>query len=77
MTWPGTRRGCGGQASRRSYQQVFEFGFYRVTPRLLLDLPFKWRDLVPGAAVCCVAALIVHAVLSFFLRNWLAEYGHA
>jgi hypothetical protein len=24
-----------------------------------------------------VAALIVHAVLSFFLRNWFAEYGHA
>jgi uncharacterized BrkB/YihY/UPF0761 family membrane protein len=56
---------------------LLEFGFYLVTPRLLLDLPFKWRDLVPGAAVCCVAALIVHAVLSFFLRNWFSEYGHA
>ena len=41
---------------------VLEFGFFLVTPRLLLDLPFKWRDLVPGAAVCTVAAAIVHAV---------------
>jgi uncharacterized BrkB/YihY/UPF0761 family membrane protein len=56
---------------------VLEFGFFLVTPRLLLDLPFKWRELVPGAAVCTVAAVIVHTVLSFFLRNWFGEYGHA
>ena len=56
---------------------LLEFGFYLVTPRLLLDLPFKWRDLVPGALVCCVAALILHVVLSFFLRKWFGEYGHA
>jgi hypothetical protein len=43
---------------------ALEFGFFLVTPRLLLDLPFKWRDLVAGAAVCTVAAAIVHAVLS-------------
>jgi uncharacterized BrkB/YihY/UPF0761 family membrane protein len=54
-----------------------EFGFFLVSPRLLLDLPFKWRDLVPGAAVCTGAAAAVHAVLIFFLRNWFAEYGHA
>jgi uncharacterized BrkB/YihY/UPF0761 family membrane protein len=56
---------------------VLEFGFFLLTPRLLLDLPFKWRDLIPGAAVCTVAAAIVHALLSFFLRNWIGEYGHA
>jgi uncharacterized BrkB/YihY/UPF0761 family membrane protein len=56
---------------------ALEFGFFLVSPRLLLDLPFKWRDLVPGAAVCSVAAAVVHAVLIFFLRNWLSEYGHA
>ena len=56
---------------------TLEFGFFLVTPRLLLDLPFKWRDLVPGAAVCTVAAVAVHAVLAFFLRNWFGEYGHA
>jgi len=54
-----------------------EFTFFLITPRLLLDLPFKWRDLVPGAVVCTVAAVIVHAVTVFFLRNWVAEYGHA
>ena len=54
-----------------------EFGFFLVTPRLLLDLPFKWRDLVPGAAVCTGAAVVVHAVLAFFLRNWFSQYGHA
>ena len=56
---------------------VVEFVFYLITPRLLLELPFKWRDLVPGAAVCTGAALVVHAVVFFFLRKWVAEYGHA
>jgi uncharacterized BrkB/YihY/UPF0761 family membrane protein len=56
---------------------VLEFGFFLVTPRLLLDLPFKWRDLVPGAAVCTVAASVVHTVATFFLRNWFGAYGHA
>lgn len=56
---------------------ALEFVFYLVTPRLLLDLPFKWRDLVPGAAVCTGAAVIVHAVVFFFLRKWVAEYGQA
>jgi uncharacterized BrkB/YihY/UPF0761 family membrane protein len=56
---------------------VVEFGFFLVSPRLLLDLPFKWRDLVPGAAVCTGAAAVVHAVLILFLRKWFAEYGHA
>ena len=56
---------------------ILEFLFYLVTPRLLLELPFKWRDLVPGAAVCTGAAVIVHAVVVFFLRKWVAEYGHA
>jgi uncharacterized BrkB/YihY/UPF0761 family membrane protein len=56
---------------------VLEFVFYLITPRLLLELPFKWRDLVPGAAVCTGAAVIVHAVVFFFFRRWLAEYGHA
>lgn len=56
---------------------LLEFGFFLITPRLLLELPFRWRDLVPGAAVCTIAAVIVHAVTAFFLRNWVAEYGHA
>jgi uncharacterized BrkB/YihY/UPF0761 family membrane protein len=56
---------------------VLEFAFFLFTPRLLLDLPFKWRDLVPGAVVCTAAALVVHAMTAFFLRNWVAEYGHA
>jgi uncharacterized BrkB/YihY/UPF0761 family membrane protein len=56
---------------------ALEFVFYLVTPRLLLDLPFKWRDLVPGAALCTGAAVIVHAVIFFFLRKWVAEYGQA
>lgn len=56
---------------------VGDFVFFLISPRLLLELPFKWRDLVPGAAVCTVAALIVHAMTAFFLRNWVAAYGHA
>lgn len=44
---------------------------------MLLDLPFKWRDLVPGAAVCTAAATVVHTVATFLLRNWFGAYGHA
>jgi uncharacterized BrkB/YihY/UPF0761 family membrane protein len=46
-------------------------------PRLLLDLPFAWRDLIPGAAICTGAAIVVHTVSALFLRNWLGAYGHA
>lgn len=53
-----------------------EFGFFLITPRLLLDLPFAWRDLVPGAAVCTGAAIAVHAVSAFCLRYWFGAYGH-
>ena len=53
-----------------------EFGFFLITPRLLLDLPFAWRDLVPGAAVCTGAAIAVHAVSAFCLRYWFGVYGH-
>jgi uncharacterized BrkB/YihY/UPF0761 family membrane protein len=48
-----------------------------VSPRLLLDLPFAWRDLVPGAAVCTGAATVVHAVAVFLLHRWFSGYGHA
>ena len=56
---------------------VLEFGFFLVTPRLLLDRPFAWRHLVPGAVVCTVAGAIVHTAAVFFLRNWFGEYGNA
>ena len=56
---------------------VLEFGFFLIAPRLLLDLPFAWRDLVPGAAFCTGAAIVVHTVAVFFLRNWFSQYGHA
>lgn len=54
-----------------------QFGFYLVTPRLLLDLPFAWRDLAPGAAVSTGAAIVVNAFSSFQLHRWLSGYGHA
>jgi uncharacterized BrkB/YihY/UPF0761 family membrane protein len=56
---------------------VLEFGFFLLTPRLLLDRPFAWRHLLPGAAVCTVAGAIVHTATVFFLRNWFGEYGNA
>lgn len=54
-----------------------EFVFFLLSPRLLLDLPFAWRDLIPGATVCTGAAVIVHVVAAFLLRKWVSEYGHA
>jgi hypothetical protein len=56
---------------------VLQFGFFIVTPRLLLDLPFAWHDLVPGAAVSTGASILVNAVSSFELHRWLSAYGHA
>jgi uncharacterized BrkB/YihY/UPF0761 family membrane protein len=56
---------------------ALQFGFFLVTPRLLLDLPFAWRDLVPGAAICTGAAIVVHAVAVFFLHRWFGAYGSA
>jgi uncharacterized BrkB/YihY/UPF0761 family membrane protein len=54
-----------------------DFVFYLVTPRLLTDVPFEWRHLVPGAAICVVAFAIVNAVSAFLMRRWLGSYGRA
>ena len=56
---------------------LLQFGFFVVTPRLLLDLPFAWRDLARGAAVGTVAATVVALVSSFELRRWIAGYSAA
>jgi uncharacterized BrkB/YihY/UPF0761 family membrane protein len=56
---------------------LLNFVFFLVSPRLLLDLPFAWRHLVPGAVICVVVNGIVGAVSAAFLRNWLDAYGRA
>jgi uncharacterized BrkB/YihY/UPF0761 family membrane protein len=56
---------------------ILQFCFFIVTPRLLLDLPFAWRDLVTGATVSTVAAVAVGAVSSFELHSWVRAYGQA
>ncbi len=56
---------------------LLQFGFFIVTPRLLLDLPFAWRDLAPGAALSTGAAILINAVSSFELHSWLSAYGRA
>jgi hypothetical protein len=56
---------------------LLQFAFFIVTPRLLLDLPFRWRDLARGAGVSTGAAVVVNAVSSFELHSWLSAYGHA
>jgi uncharacterized BrkB/YihY/UPF0761 family membrane protein len=53
------------------------FGFYLSTPRLVLDLPFAWRDLRVGALVCTVFAGCLNLASTFFLHNWFGAYGHA
>jgi uncharacterized BrkB/YihY/UPF0761 family membrane protein len=54
-----------------------DFLFYLATPRLLTDVPFEWRHLVPGAAICVLAFGIVNAVSVFLMRRWLGTYGRA
>jgi uncharacterized BrkB/YihY/UPF0761 family membrane protein len=56
---------------------LLQFGFFIATPRLLLDLPFAWRDLARGAAVGTVAAVAVAAVSSYELRRWISGYSAA
>jgi uncharacterized BrkB/YihY/UPF0761 family membrane protein len=56
---------------------LLQFGFFIVTPRLLLDLPFAWRDLARGALVGTAAAVLVAAVSSFELRRWISGYSAA
>ncbi len=51
--------------------------FYWVTPRLLLDLPFSWRDLFPGALACALMAAALSTASTFVLGQWFAWYGHA
>ncbi len=53
------------------------FGFYLATPRLVLDLPFAWRDLRAGALLCTVIAGCLNLASTFFLHNWFGAYGHA
>ncbi len=53
------------------------FIFYLVTPRLVLDLDFGWRDLVPGAAICTVAAGLLNTASTFVLASWFSWYGQA
>ncbi|HEY7007618.1 MAG TPA: hypothetical protein VH395_01680, partial [Jatrophihabitantaceae bacterium] len=56
---------------------LVQFAFWLLTPRLLLDLPFAWRNLAPGAAVSAGAALVINAISSYQLHRWLGAYGHA
>jgi len=44
--------------------------FIAVIPLIIIGYAFI-------EAVCTVAAVAVHAVLAFFLRNWFSQYGHA
>ena len=53
------------------------FTFFIVTPRLLLDLPFGWRDLARGAAVSTAAELLVNGLTAFQFHGWLRAYGQA
>ena len=53
------------------------FTFYLVTPRLVLDLDFGWRDLLPGAAICTGVAAALNTASTFVLAHWFGWYGQA
>ena len=56
---------------------VMTFTFYLVTPRLVLDLDFAWRDLLPGAVICTAAAGALNTASTFILASWFSWYGQA
>ena len=52
--------------------------FYWVTPRLVLDLPFGWRALLPGRlALRPRSPPCLNTASTFVLANWFGWYGHA
>ena len=51
--------------------------FYWVTPRLVLDRPFGWRELLPGALVCALAGAALNTASTFILASWFSWYGQA
>lgn len=51
--------------------------FYWVTPRLVLDLPFAWRSLLPGALICALLAGALNIASTFVLAHWFGWYGQA
>ena len=51
--------------------------FYWATPRLVLDLPFGWRDLLPGALIAAVLAGVLNIASTFVLARWFSWYGQA
>jgi uncharacterized BrkB/YihY/UPF0761 family membrane protein len=53
------------------------FCFYLATPRVVLHLPFLWRDLLPGAVICTVMAAVLNFASTFVLASWFEWYGHA
>lgn len=51
--------------------------FYWVTPRLVLDLPFGWRALFPGALISALLAAALNVASTFVLASWFSWYGQA
>jgi membrane protein len=51
--------------------------FYWVTPRLVLDLPFSWRSLFPGALISALLAGALNVASTFVLASWFSWYGQA
>ena len=74
---PDRRPSALGPPHRRSCLSPAAIRIFIVTPRLLLDLPFAWRELAPGAAVSTAVAVLVNGVSSFELHRWLRAYGQA
>jgi uncharacterized BrkB/YihY/UPF0761 family membrane protein len=51
--------------------------FYWATPRLVLDLPFGWGDLFPGALISALLAVCLNVASTFVLASWFSWYGQA
>jgi membrane protein len=51
--------------------------FYWATPRLVLDLPFGWRALFPGALISALLAVALNVASTFVLASWFSWYGQA
>lgn len=54
---------------------ALNYGFWMVTPRLLLDKELGWRDLRPSALVGCVASTGLWVASLLILPGWFDWYG--
>lgn len=54
---------------------LMNYGFWLITPRLLLDKALNWHDLRPGAVLGMIGSTALWALSLVILPGWFSWYG--